>query len=50
LIEPISKEIQKIMNDKKYLQETLNIGSLKAGERANKTILELNSVMGFNFD
>ena len=50
LIEPISKEIQKIMNDKKYLQETLNSGSLKARERANKTILELNSVMGFNFD
>ena len=50
LIEPISKEIQKIMNDKKYLQETLNNGSLKARERANKTILQLNSVMGFNFD
>ena len=50
LIEPISKEIQKIMNDKKYLQETLNNGSLKARERANKTILELNSIMGFNFD
>ena len=50
LIEPISKEIQKIMNDKKYLQETLNNGSLKARERANKMILELNSVMGFNFD
>jgi tryptophanyl-tRNA synthetase len=50
LIEPISKEIQKIMNDKKYLQETLNNGSLKARERANKTILELNSIIGFNFD
>ena len=50
LIEPISKEIQKIMNDQKYLQETLNDGSLKARERANKTILELNSIMGFNFD
>ena len=50
LIEPISKEIEKIMNDKKYLQETLNNGSLKARERANKMILELNSVMGFNFD
>jgi len=50
LIEPISKEIQKIMNDQKYLQETLNDGSLKARERANKTILELNSIMGLNFD
>ena len=50
LIEPISKEIQKIMNDQKYLQKTLNDGSLKARERANKMILELNSVMGFNFD
>jgi hypothetical protein len=38
------------MNDQKYLQETLNDGSLKARERANKTILELNSIMGFNFD
>ena len=50
IIEPISKEIQKIINDKKYLQETLNEGSLKARERASKTILELNSIMGFNFD
>ena len=50
LIEPISKEIQKIMKDKKYLQETLNDGSLKARERANETILALNSIMGFNFD
>jgi tryptophanyl-tRNA synthetase len=50
LIEPISKEIQKIMNDKKYLQETLKDGSFKARERANKTILKLNSVMGLNFD
>jgi tryptophanyl-tRNA synthetase len=50
LIEPISKEIHKIMNDKKYLQETLNDGSSKARERANKTILKLNSIMGFNFD
>ena len=38
LIEPISKEIQKITDDQKYLQETLNNGSLKARERANKTI------------
>ena len=38
------------MDDKKYLQETLNNGSLKARERANKTILQLNSIMGFNFD
>ena len=50
LIEPISKEIQKIMNDKKYLQETLKDGSFKARERANKTTLKLNSVMGLNFD
>ena len=50
LIEPISKEIQKMMNDKKYLQETLDDGSSKARERANKTILELNNIMGFNFD
>ena len=50
LIEPISKEIQNIINDKEYLQETLTNGSLKARERANKTILELNSIMGFNFD
>jgi hypothetical protein len=38
------------MNDKKYLQETLKDGSFKARERANKTILKLNSVMGLNFD
>jgi tryptophanyl-tRNA synthetase len=50
LIEPISTEIHKIRDDKKYLQEILKNGSLKASERANKTINDLNNIMGFNFD
>ena len=50
LIEPISNEIHKIRDDKKYLQEILKNGSLKASERANKTIIDLNNIMGFNFD
>ena len=50
LIEPISTEIHKIRDDKKYLQEILKNGSLKASERANKTIIDLNHIMGFNFD
>ena len=50
LIEPISTEIHKIRDDKKYLQEILKNGSLKASERANKTIIDLNNIMGFNFD
>ena len=36
--------------DKKYLQEILKNGSSKASERANKTIIDLNNIMGFNFD
>ena len=50
LIEPISTEIHKIRNDKKYLREILKNGSSKASERANKTIIDLNNIMGFNFD
>ena len=50
LIQPISQEIEKIKNDRKYLQETLDDGSLKARERANKTIVDVNKIMGFNFD
>ncbi len=50
LIEPISTEIKNIMNDKMYLQKILDDGSQKARERANKTITEVNSIMGFSFD
>ena len=50
LIEPIASEIKKIKDDKIYLRETLKAGSSKATERANKTIMNLNNIMGFNFD
>ena len=50
LIEPISQEIKKIKDDKKYLKKILDEGSSKAKERADKTIAEVNQIMGFSFE
>ncbi len=50
LVEPISSEIIKIKDDKTYLQSILSEGSFKASERANKTISEVNKIMGFSFE
>jgi tryptophanyl-tRNA synthetase len=50
LIEPISSEIKKIKQDTNYLNEILRMGSAKASDRANKTINDVNKIMGFNFE
>ena len=50
LIEPISSEIKKIQDDKKYLKTILDSGAAKATERAKKTISGVNEIMGFSFE
>ena len=50
LIEPISTEIKKIKDDKEYLKTILKEGTSKAKDRANKTINEVNDIMGFSFE
>ena len=50
LIEPISSEIKKINDDKKYLKMILDAGASKAQERAKKTLSEINKIMGFSFE
>ena len=46
-IEPISKEINKLLNDQKYLDGILYEGSEKANEFASKKIKEMKKIMGF---
>ena len=46
-IEPISKEIKKLLNDKKYLDEILLKGSDKADKIASKKIKEIKELVGF---
>ena len=46
-IEPISKEINKLLNDQSYLDNILNEGSEKANEFASKKIKEMKKIMGF---
>ena len=46
-IEPISKEIKKLLNDKKYLDEILLKGFEKADIIASKKIKEIKELMGF---
>ncbi len=46
-IEPISKEIKKLLNDQKYLDDILHEGSEKANEFASKKIKEMKKIMGF---
>ena len=50
LIEPISLEINRIKKDTSYLKSVLKEGSLKASERASKTISEVNQLIGFSFE
>ncbi len=47
LVEPIASEIHTIKSDLAYLKSTLSEGTNKARERAEKTIKELNDLMGF---
>jgi len=47
LIEPIASSIKEIRNNKDFLRDTLETGSIKARERASNTIEEINKLMGF---
>jgi len=46
-IEPISKEIKKLLNDEKYLDTILLEGSIKANKIASKKIKEIKELVGF---
>ena len=46
-ISPISDEIKKLLNDKKYLDDILLEGSKKANEIAYKKIKEMKKLIGF---
>ncbi len=46
-IKPISKEIDKLMSDKTYLNQIISSGAEKASEKANVTIKEVYDIVGF---
>ena len=46
-IEPISKEIKKLLNDEKYLDTILLEGSDKADKIASKKIKKIKKIVGF---
>ena len=46
-IEPISKEIKRLLDNEKYLDEILLEGSEKANKIASKKIIEIKKVIGF---
>jgi tryptophanyl-tRNA synthetase len=46
-IDPISKEIKKLLNDEKYLDNILFDGSQKADKVASKKIKEIKQLIGF---
>ena len=46
-IKPISKEIDKLMSDKAYLNQIISSGAEKASEKANVTIEEVYDIVGF---
>ena len=46
-IKPISKEIDKLMSDKTYLNKIISSGAEKASEKANVTIKEVYDIVGF---
>ena len=46
-IEPISREIKKLLNDEKYLDTILLEGSVKADKIASKKIKEIKELVGF---
>ena len=46
-IKPISKEIDKLMSDKAYLNQVISSGAEKASEKANVTIKEVYDIVGF---
>ena len=46
-IQPISREIKKLINDEKYLDEILLNGSEKADKIASKKIKDIKELVGF---
>ena len=46
-IGPISKEVKRLLNDEKYLDEILLQGSEKADQIASKKIKEIKELVGF---
>ena len=46
-IEPITKEIKKLLNDRSYIERILDEGSKKANEIASKKIKEIHKIVGF---
>ena len=46
-ISPISSEIKKLLNDKKYLDNILEEGSKKASEIASKKVKKIHEILGF---
>tara|TARA_B100000941_G_scaffold288498_1_gene265512 strand:+ start:276 stop:1277 length:1002 start_codon:yes stop_codon:yes gene_type:complete len=46
-IEPITKEIKKLLNDRSYIEQILDEGSKKANEIASKKIKEIHKIVGF---
>jgi len=47
IVEPISKEIKKLLNDEKYLDTILLEGSVKADKIATKKIKKIKEFLGF---
>jgi len=47
IVEPISKEIKKLLNDEKYLDTILLEGSVKADKIATKKIKKIKELVGF---
>ena len=46
-IEPITKEIKKLLNERSYIELILDEGSKKADEIASKKIKEIHKIVGF---
>ena len=46
-IEPVSKEIERLLNDQKYLDNILLEGSIKADKIASKKIKNIKQLIGF---
>ena len=46
-IDPISKEIKKLLNDEKHLDSILSDGAQKADKIASKKINEIKKLIGF---
>ncbi len=46
-LNPISKEINKLDNDKSFILKVLNEGAEKASKIASKKVIDLKKIIGF---